>query len=75
MLLGTKISFTIPQSGEVNLTIYNILGEKILDLINGFMDSGYHEVTFEASGLNSGMYLYELKSGNFRSTKKMLLLR
>jgi len=72
---STKISFSIPQSGVVILTVYNILGEKVLDLIDGFMNSGYHEVTFEASGLNSGMYLYELKSGNLRSTKKMLLLQ
>lgn len=67
--LRKKISFSIPQSGMVRLTVYNLLGEKILDLIDRFLNSGYYEIEFEALELNSGMYIYELQSEVLRSVK------
>ena len=71
----TTIKFDLPQATEVNLTVYNILGEKVLTLINGMQEAGYHSVMFNASNLASGTYIYRLQSHNFVQTKKMLLVK
>lgn len=73
---STNIKFGIPNPGEVNLTIYNILGEEVTTLVNENMQAGYHEVSFNASSLPSGMYIYRLNAGDeFTSTKKLLLIK
>jgi hypothetical protein len=72
---STVIRFTIPVSGMVSLVVYNTLGEKVAVLINGNMNAGEHKVEFDASGLTSGVYFCELRTGDFRSMKKMVLLR
>ncbi|MCA0387380.1 MAG: T9SS type A sorting domain-containing protein [Bacteroidetes bacterium] len=72
---NTMIRFSIPSAGTVTLNIYNILGEKVAQLVNGYMAQGDHKVEFDASGLNSGVYFYEMKSGDFRMMKKMILLK
>ncbi len=71
----TTIRFTIPQEAMVNLTIYNIVGEKVKELKNETMKPGYYQVDFNASNLASGVYFYRLQAGNFTSTKKMNLLK
>ncbi len=71
----TTIPFALPSKSHVTLTIYNALGEKVSDLVNRNMDSGYHEVSFYASQFSSGTYIYELRAGNFRDVKKMLLIK
>lgn len=71
----TKISFTIPKQSHVVLTVYNSLGQKIATLVNGVKQSGSYEVTFDASNLSSGIYLYRLKTGQNILTRKMLLLK
>jgi hypothetical protein len=78
---STKISFNLPKSGFVNLSIYNVLGRLVEVLINKEMEAGAYEYNFDASSLKSGVYFYTIsvgsfgKSGNFTSTKKMVLIR
>ena len=72
---STTIRFDLPKAAEVNLTVYNILGEKVMTLANGFLEAGYHSVVFNANNLASGTYIYRLQTSNFIQTKKMLLLK
>ncbi|MBK7632137.1 MAG: T9SS type A sorting domain-containing protein [Ignavibacteriales bacterium] len=72
---STKINFTLPQSGFVKLTVYNLLGQQIKTLINEFKESGLHSINFNASDLNSGIYIYKLESNNFTQTRKMTLIK
>lgn len=72
---STKIAFYVPEAGNVKLTIYNILGLKVKELVNGYMSEGNHEVAFDAKGLASGCYIYTLSAGSYSKTMKMTLLR
>ena len=72
---STKINFYLPKSSNVRLTIYDIAGREVKELLNNQMSSGSHSVTFDASGLASGIYIYRLQAENFAQTKKMVLLR
>ncbi len=79
---ATIISFSISYSSFVSLTIYDVLGNEITELMSGKKDAGTYEVQFDGHGLASGIYFYQLKavpdgdqSGKLLSTKKMLLLR
>ena len=71
----TKINFSIPQNSEVTLTVFNVLGQKVKTLVQGFMEAGKHTINFDASGFNSGIYLYKLEAGNFSEVRKMTLLK
>ncbi|GAB4299453.1 MAG: hypothetical protein Kow0098_25980 [Ignavibacteriaceae bacterium] len=71
----TKISFSIPENSEVSLIVYNVLGQEVSTLVEGVKAAGRYEVEFDASGLSSGIYYYQLKSGKYESTRKMILLR
>ena len=72
---STKISFSIPQNSEVTLTIFNVLGQEVTKLVNGFMEAGNHTIDFNAAGFNSGIYFYKLEAGNFSEVRKMTLLK
>ncbi|MBZ0200005.1 MAG: T9SS type A sorting domain-containing protein [Ignavibacteriaceae bacterium] len=72
---STTIKFGLPESGLVDLRVYNNLGEEVARLVNNELAAGYHETTFEASNLSSGMYIYKLISGKFTQTKKLILLK
>lgn len=73
---STNISFNLPTSANIKLTIYNVLGQEVATLINGkAMTSGIHTVAFDASALSSGMYIYRLEAGSFTSTKRMMLIK
>ncbi|MBD3386517.1 T9SS type A sorting domain-containing protein [candidate division KSB1 bacterium] len=72
----TNISFTLPESDYVNLTIYDRLGREIRTLVNEYKTAGSYSTTFDASNLASGIYYYRLKIGDhFQSTRKMMYLR
>ncbi len=71
----TTISYSLPQSGFVQLKVYNLLGQEVMVLVNKEQLSGNYKVEFDASKLTSGIYLYRIQSGNFIETKKMILLR
>lgn len=71
----TSIKYTMPESGLVNLTVYNMLGKEIITLINRYQEAGSYSVEFNASSLASGVYVYSLKVGNQTITKKMNLVK
>jgi hypothetical protein len=72
---STSIQIALPKEGNVKLTVYNILGEEVAVLANKYMSAGYHKFNFDASKLNSGMYLYKVEANDFVSVKKMLLVK
>jgi len=71
----TNIKFTIPNNGFVNLSIYNIQGEKVATLFDSHLTKGEHTTTFTGNNLSSGIYIYQLKYNNAITTGKMLLLK
>ncbi len=71
----TSISFYNRVAGEVSLTVFNTKGEKVASLISEKMNEGFRKVSFNASGLNSGVYYYTLKTPEKTLTKKMLLVK
>jgi hypothetical protein len=71
----TTIKFSIPEEVQVNLSLYNILGEKVKELKNEVTKPGYFEVEFDASMIASGVYFYRIQAGDFIQTKKMILLK
>ncbi len=72
---STQISYSIPEAGNVDLKVYDILGNEITTLVNETKAPGNYVVVFDASSLASGIYIYVLKSNNFVQTRKMLLLK
>jgi hypothetical protein len=71
----TNINYTVPTSGFVSLKIYNILGQEVTTLFEGFQKVGLYKVDFDASKLVSGIYLYRLQTNGFTQTKKMILMK
>jgi len=72
----TSIKFGLPSESTVNLIIYDILGREVMSVINGeSMVAGVYTVTFDASALASGTYIYKITAGNFQVSKKMLLMK
>lgn len=71
----TVVSYQLPVASKIDLSIYNILGQKVATLVNGQQPMGTYEVEFDASYLSSGIYFYRLEAGNFVQTKKMVLLK
>jgi hypothetical protein len=71
----TQISFALPKDGFTNLTVYNSIGVEVSALISEVKAAGNYSISFNASQLPSGIYFYELSSGSFKSTKKMILLK
>lgn len=72
---STKIEYRISDHSFVSMKVFNILGDEIASLVNEEKPAGIYNVNFDASGLSSGMYLYQLRAGNFVETKKMLLIK
>jgi hypothetical protein len=71
----TSIGFDLVESGMVTLKVFNPLGQEVATVVSGSLSSGRHTVTFDASYLPSGMYLYRLETNSFSATKKMLLMK
>ena len=71
----TTIRFNLPEAGNVKLTLFNILGQELQTLVNEFKESGVHTINFNASELNSGMYIYKIEAGTFVQTRKMTLVK
>ncbi|HCY74955.1 MAG TPA: hypothetical protein DHV28_03470 [Ignavibacteriales bacterium] len=71
----TTIRFNLSEAGNVKITLFNILGQEIKTIVNDFKESGVHTINFDASDLNSGMYIYKLESGSFIQTRKMTLVK
>jgi hypothetical protein len=73
---STNISFSLPESANVTLEVYSMQGQLVTSLLNNVSKSaGRHSVSFDASGLSSGVYVYRIVAGSFQTTKKMSLLK
>jgi len=82
---STRIRYSIPSSSHVNLTVFDILGNKLVTLVNEEKLAGVYEAEFSAKGgsasggnaynLASGIYFYRLETAGFISTKKLILLK
>jgi hypothetical protein len=73
--LSTTISFALSGAGKINLSVYDISGRLVATLTNGWRGAGMHEVTFDASNLASGLYIYRIKAGDFTAVRKMVLMK
>lgn len=76
----TKIRFQLPNAGEVVLKIYDVLGREVRTLVDARKEAGFHELVWDARDnfgqrVSSGVYYYQILSGEFRQTKRMLLLK
>jgi hypothetical protein len=72
---STIINYEIGQSEHVKLTVFNVLGQEVMTLVNNVQQAGTHEIQFQAGTLASGVYMYRLEAGNFTSTQKMILMK
>jgi len=71
----TSITFELPTASHVLLSVYDLLGKEVGTLVNGVKESGRHVVSFDASVLPSGIYIYTIRAGGFVQTRKMLLMK
>jgi hypothetical protein len=72
---STQISFELPENMEVNITIYNAMGQKVATLLEGQLAAGSHSIPFSAENLASGTYLYQLQADGYQHTEKMTLVK
>lgn len=72
---STTISYSIPSEVHVELMVYNVIGQRIANLVNETMSAGQYEVNFDASSLSSGTYIYRLVAGNKNLSKSMILIK
>lgn len=71
----TKIKFDLAKSTNVKMTVFNSLGQKVLNVFEGFKPAGTYEATFDGSSLASGTYYYKIETDYFTETKKMQLVK
>lgn len=71
----TTISYTIPQSTQVRLAIFNMLGQKVMTLVDSNQSAGTYSIPFNATNLSTGLYVYRIEAGTYVATKKMMLLK
>ena len=72
---STLIKYELPEGTSVNIVIYNIIGEKVAELVNSFQKEGRHEIVWDAQNIASGIYFCRMLAGNFVSTKKLVLFK
>jgi hypothetical protein len=70
----TMINYQLPITSEVELSVYNLLGQKVATLVKEKQQAGAHHVAFNGTHLASGIYIYKIKAGNYQQMKKMILL-
>jgi flagellar hook assembly protein FlgD len=71
----TVITYQLLTHGYATLKVYDVLGREVATLVNGEKSSGVHTVSWDASRLSSGVFIYRLKIGNFNDVKKMILMK
>jgi len=72
---STIITYQMPGSGHVSIKVYNALGQEVATLVNEKKPAGRYQVEFNTTNLSSGIYFYEMRSGEFRESKKLTLMR
>jgi len=71
----TKFDFQLPEAGHVTLRIYGVLGNLVATLVDEQKDAGFYSYSWNAAGFSSGVYFYRFNSGNYVSTKNLILLK
>jgi hypothetical protein len=71
----TTISYQLPKASVVELSVYDISGRQVSELVNGWRDAGVHNIIFDASNLASGLYFYRIEAGSYSDVKKMVLIK
>ena len=71
----TQIAYALPEGSFVTLKVYNMLGQEVESLVSAYQEAGRHQVTFDASALSAGVYLYVIEAGDFTATKRLTLLK
>jgi hypothetical protein len=76
----TKLAFDMPVAGDVKISVFNVLGQNVTDLVDGYREAGSHEVIWDGkdksgAAVASGMYFYRIDTEQFSETKKMVLLK
>ena len=71
----TTIMFDLVEAGNVEITVFDVMGKEVARLVNGQMGQGRHTISFDAQNLPAGMYLYRMTAGSFSATHKMLLIK
>jgi hypothetical protein len=72
---STVIRYEILTRSHVTLAVFNTLGQKVAELVNGEMDAGYHKIQFNATNLASGVYFYRIQAGSYVETKSLCILK
>jgi hypothetical protein len=72
---STTISYELPENSNVQLTVFDMLGQRVATLVNEQQSAGQHEVNFDASRLSSGIYIYRITAGEFSQTRQMVLIK
>jgi hypothetical protein len=72
---STVIRYAVPQAGEVQLEVYDMMGRKVSTLVRGTKSAGYHEAVFDASHLGSGAYMYRLMAGDVVLARTLYLIK
>ena len=72
---STTITYALPRATLVRLTVYDVLGREVAKLVNTRQQAGTHSISFDASRLASGMYLYRIEAGDFVQTRKLMLVK
>ena len=71
----TTLSFSLPVAVEVSITIYNLQGREVINLLNQNMNTGYHSVVWNANSYAGGIYFVRMIAGNYLETQKLILLK
>ena len=72
---STRIKFEVPSWRLVTLKVFDVLGREVATLLDGNLKAGNYETTFDAKGLASGVYFYQMRAGEFTQTKRLILLK
>jgi hypothetical protein len=72
---STTIKYSIPQAGAVRIALYDVLGNEVNTIVDTYQNAGRYEISLDAAGLASGVYYYRIQSGEFTSTKKLMLMK
>ena len=71
----TTVSFYVPESAEVTISVYNMLGEYVTEVTNGIFSAGKHEIVFNSTELGQGTYFLKMNTENFTATKNMNIIK
>jgi hypothetical protein len=72
---STQIRFDVPEQTHVRLTVYDVLGREVKNLVNDVKEPGFHVVSFDGRALASGVYFYRINAGTFSATRVMVLVK